>query len=213
MTDGREKYIKRSIPSALANLVGPITHRVIHDDSGDPKYREFLKTNFPTFDIIGHSSGRQGFGGAIKYSWETLRCYYHNDFVFHLEDDFVFNESINLKHMINILNDNPYLAQVALKRQPWNQQEADAGGIIEQHPEDYEQKTFWVEHRRFITTNPCLYSYKLIEREWPNIPNSEGMFSIKLFNSDSNIKSSFYGLRNDPPRVHHIGNDRIGIGY
>lgn len=211
MTDGRKECIKRSIPSAIASLNGPITHRIIHDDSGDPEYKQFLKDNFPTFDIIGQNS-RQGFGGAIKYAWETLRCYYPNTFVFSTEDDFLFNESIDLYHLMDILIKNPHLAQIALKRQPWNAQEIAAGGIVEQHPQDYEDKESWLEHRRFFTTNSSLYTYELINRGWPNIPNSEGMFSIELF-KDPSVKSAFYGKRFDPPKINHIGDQRIGTGY
>lgn len=63
MTDGRGDCIKKAVPSALACLDGPVTRRIIHDDSGDPEYREFLKKSFPTFELVV-SPHRSGFGGG-----------------------------------------------------------------------------------------------------------------------------------------------------
>ena len=46
MTDGRRACIEQTIPSALAQLDGPISLRVIHDDSGDASYRMWLRKRF-----------------------------------------------------------------------------------------------------------------------------------------------------------------------
>jgi hypothetical protein len=212
MTDGREDCIKRSIPSALAMLDGPITNRVIHDDSGDPYYQEFLRANFPTFDLIsGHE--RLGFGGAIRNAWGILPKLYDFSWCFHLEDDFLFNVEIPLVKMIQVLESYPYLQQMALRRQPWNEREHLAGGVIEQYSEDFFQKENWIEHRRWWTTNPCLYRRELCGREWPVGTESEGHFGIELFRENPEYQSAFWGLKSDAPQVHHIGNQRIGIGY
>jgi hypothetical protein len=211
MTDGREDCINRSIPSALAMLDGPITNRVIHDDSGDPYYQEFLRTSFPTFDLItGHD--RLGFGGAIRNAWNILPKLYDFSWCFHLEDDFIFNVEIPLVKMIQVLESHPYLKQMALRRQPWNEEEKAAGGIIERFPWDFEEKDGWMEHRRWYTTNPNLVHHSLMRDGWPDVKNSEGMFTHQLL-QDPEVRFGYWGSKADAPQVHHVGNQRIGTGY
>src|SRR5690348_1760716 len=57
ITDGRRDCIQQTIPSALASLQGPITRRVIYDDSGDETHRRWLRNMFPSFDLIWHQDG------------------------------------------------------------------------------------------------------------------------------------------------------------
>lgn len=46
MTDGRRDCIASAIPAALDQLHGPITRKIIHDDSADPDYRTWLERTF-----------------------------------------------------------------------------------------------------------------------------------------------------------------------
>jgi len=216
MTDGRRDCLARTIPSALANLHGPITRRVIHDDSGDDTYRWWLRDAFPTFEIIGHPAGRQGFGGAIRNAWRYLAAAGER-FVFHLEDDFTFRHPVDLVHLAEVLDENTYLAQLAFRRQPWNPQEAAAGGIVEQHPDDFVQISdraghVWLEHRRFFTTNPSLYRRSLCHRPWPEGANTEGRFTHDLL-IDPAIRFGYWGSRDSGEWVEHIGHERVGTGY
>lgn len=224
MTDGRRDCIAETIPSALASLSGPITDRVIHDDSGDPDYRAWLADQFPTFTLIGAQSGRSGFGGAIASAWAWLVANSSTQFVFHLEDDFIFNRIVNLEAMADVLVRHSHITQMALRRQPWNDDERAAGGIVEQHPDDYREVAglhgypvgdhlAWLEHRRFFTTNPSLYRTELCRRGWPTASNSEGRFSIDLFAHDPLLRSGFWGARDSGEWVTHIGRDRVGSGY
>jgi hypothetical protein len=217
MTDGRRDCIARTIPSALAQLDGSITRRIIHDDSGDTEYRAWLMGNFPTFEIVGPPHGRSGFGGAISSAWDYIATNVEEPFVFHLEDDFTFNRSVDLTDMAVVLDLNPHIVQVALRRQPWNPEEREAGGIVELHPGDYKDCRVggmdFLTHRRFFTTNPSLYRRKLCEQPWPNGCNSEGRFSIDLFTADPAACSAFFGARDSGEWVTHIGNERIGTGY
>lgn len=216
MTDGRRECIERTVPSALSELVGPISEIWIHDDSGDPEYRRWL-ARFGG-NVIGPPAGRSGFGGAIRSAWAHLREHSSARFVFHLEDDFVFRRRVDLVDMMSVLLAHPELVQLALRRQPWNEAEAAAGGIVEQHPDAYADRIDdhgreWLEHRLFFTTNPSLYRMALVlDEEWPDGPQSEGRFSHELL-TDDRIRFGFYGARDSGEWVEHIGHQRAGTGY
>jgi hypothetical protein len=214
MTDGRLDCIEQTIESARTHLLGEVTYKVIHDDTGDEAHRDHLRRLFPDFTVIGQPT-RQGFGGAIRSAWAHLRDRTER-FVFHLEDDFTFNEDLPVYLMQKVLNRNPNLVQMALRRQPWNDAERAAGGIIEQHPDDYidcsDGISDWLEHRRFFTTNPSMYRIGLIEKGWPEGDHSEGVFGLKLCENPV-VRFGYWGRRTDQPKVHHIGDHRAGTGY
>lgn len=214
MTDGRTDCLARAVESARENLDGEVTHKVIHDDTGDQAHRDYLRGAFPDFEVIGQPT-RQGFGGAIRSAWAHVRTRPER-FVFHLEDDFTFNEPVELAMMQMVLDRNPHLVQLALRRQPWNDAERAAGGIVEQHPDQYvdcsDGLSHWLEHRRFFTTNPCMYRTKLVEKGWPDGEQSEGRFGLQLCENPS-VRFGYWGRREDPPMVHHIGDQRVGTGY
>lgn len=218
VTDGRWDCIKKSIPSALANLEGPITRRIIHDDSGRTEYRNRLERAFPTFELIHPGQTRQGFGGAIRQTWNWMNQFATEDFVFWLEDDFLFNQPIKLENMMTVLNEHPYLAQLVLKRQSWSSAEWSAGGVVEQRHWEYEQKqdaheNIWSEHNLYWSTNPSLFRRSMCSEIWPAGIESEGHFTALQKTLYPDIKFAFWGKKFDPPIMHHIGDQRVGTGY
>lgn len=221
-TDGRRDCISQTIPSALENLKGTLDFKIIHDDSADPDYKSWLHREFGPlgFRIIGSLTYKRGFGGSIAWMWETCDFALPEtvQWLFHLEDDFTFNRPVDLEAMQDVLKANPHLVQLVLKRQPWNDEERKAGGIIEQHPEDYLQCNDiagdeWVKHRKFFSTNPSLYRRSLTKIGWPDVPQSEGIFTHQLLEKPEALYFAFWGNRLDEPWVTHIGNQRVGIGY
>lgn len=214
LTDGRRGCLTETIRSAEANLRGDIARRVIHNDSGDRAHQEWLLEEFPGYETIFHPGRREGFGGAIECAWQVVAG---SDFIFHLEDDFTFNRPVDLHAMKLVLAATPHLQQLALRRQPWNDQERAAGGIVELHPADYTDVFMlghaWLEHRRHLTTNPSLYRGSLCNRRWPTGAESEGRFSIDLFDDDPTATCGYWGARDSGEWVTHIGNERVGVGY
>jgi hypothetical protein len=211
MTDGRDNYLSETLASAAKNL--PELRIFIHDDSGNQEHNAFLAHTYPHATIFG--GPRLGFSGSIQRAWSSVpEC----QWIFHLEDDFTFNEPVDLAGMITILENHPYLVQLAFLRQPWSGPEIRHGGVIGLNPLSYEDCTYdglvWTEHRNFFTTNPSLYSYKLATQGWPQVEFSEQKMAARLFN-DPSAKSAYYGSKFDNPRVHHIGNERseLGEGY
>lgn len=222
VTDGRDDYLAQAVQSAAANLIGPITERWMYDDTGDDQYRAALRCTYPQFRHL-EAGPRQGFGGAIRAAWSALAAKSDARFVLHLEQDFTFNTLIDLGAMSQVLDAHPYLVQLALRRQPWNDAERDAGGIVEQHPDAYTDRMdrfgAWLEHRLFFTTNPSLYRRTLCETSWPEGGNSEGHYSHQLLRDGTpevqgeHVRFGFWGTRESGEWVTHVGHQRAGVGY
>jgi hypothetical protein len=134
--------------------------------------------------------------------------------VFHLEDDFIFERDVDLEAMRSVLDEQPYLAQMALLRQPWFPGEVRAGGIVERDPEEYTQisdgEHEWLEHRLWFTLNPCLYRRELCELPRKTGHKHEWHFSRQLCR-DETVRFGLWG--SGEPWVRHIGEKRNGRGY
>ncbi len=213
ITDGRRECIIRTIQS-FNQMVDQtlISKKIMINDSGDQQYAEWLEQSYPEFEIF-HSPGRSGFGGAIQRGFAQLGT---SRYVLWLEDDFTLNEPIDLRDMVRVLQNNRHLAQLVLKRQPWNDAEKTAGGIIECWPQEFHEKTdgknYWVEHTLFFSTNLNLTPRRTFVQGWPDGTGSERTFTDMLL-KDPDTRFAFWGRKDDPPAIHHIGEQRAGIGY
>jgi hypothetical protein len=223
ITDGRDDFLAHTLASANRHLTGPFVERWMFDDTGDADYRATLAHRFPWFQHV-NAGRRQGFGGAIRAAWQRLALTSEAAWVFHLEQDFTFNQPVDLAELVAVMQDHPHLAQMALRRQPWNAEEVAAGGVVELHPEAFEEHRDergrrWLEHRQFFTTNPCLYRIGLCRRGWPEGERSEGVFTRQLLDSGvSDIypdgrRFGYWGARDSGTWVEHIGQTRVGHGY
>lgn len=188
--DGRTTYHERSWAS-LTEMLPEVDHVVRVDDSDH----------------------RLGFAGAVATGWaQALQT--GADFVFHAELDFLYLQPVDLAGMIDALAAHPRLVQLALLRAPVNDTERRAGGVMEQHPGDYTPIVWgphaWWEHRRHVTTNPCVWPRWVVERGWPLVDQSEGRFGIDLFSEDHARRAGYWGTG---VSVEHIGHDRAGTGY
>jgi hypothetical protein len=229
ITDGRDDYLRRAVASvySVAGLYGPIAERWMYDDTGDDAYRRELADRYPGWRHI-NAGPRQGCAGAIRAAWAQLRTGSDARFVFHLEQDFVLRRPVDLPALAQLLDDHPEVAQVALRRQPCNPLEEAAGGVVEQHPDWYTDRTEpgrqWLEHRAFFTCNPCLYRRDLLQLGWPH--HVDGRYSEDTFHQTllrdgtpqvpgDQVRYAFWGARNGGVWVEHIGHARHqhGKGY
>lgn len=215
-TDGRREYLERCVESLLANVTGPITKKVFYDDSGDPEYKAWLDRTYGERGIgaVGPAN-RLGFGGSMAAMWRYLARRCDSDYVFMVEDDFLFDRPVDLVPMIETLQNNPHLAQIALLRGPSFPKEIAAGGIIEQYPERYttvrQNGHSRVEHREYFTTNPCLFRRSLVAKvPWPDVPGSERVYTA-ILNQDAANRFAYWG--DGTPWLTHIGEVRVGGGY
>lgn len=157
--------------------------------------------------VIDDRDHRLGLAGAVKAAWDWARTE-GVDYLLHVEEDFRFNSRVDLDAMRQVLDTDKYLAQVVLKRQPWSPEEHRAGGIIELNPRDYTQRRdgdlWWVEHQRIFSLNPCLIPRWVLERGWPD--GNEAQATDELV--AAGYRFAFFGQRDDPPRVTHVGAER-----
>ena len=213
MTDGRTDYL--NVAKDSYHRLSRYSSVAINDDSGSPEYRAWLERAFPGA-FINSSEGRSGFGGAIINAWDYA-SQFDAEYIFHMEDDFIITRDIDIDAMIRVLEDNPHIAQLALRRQPWNDIERAAGGIVESRPTEYVEwhddfGNAWLQQRLFFTTNPSLYRMSLTQRGWPLGEHSEGVFGIELF-KDPSIYTAYWGTRNSGEWCEHIGHERAGHTY
>lgn len=198
ITDGRWQCLQQTMMSLETMVNYPFTHFRIVDDSGEQE-----PVHWPAgWEIIRHSQ-RRGLAAAVNTAWANLPPEITH--VFHAEDDFLYRERVDIDAMAMTLERNPQLAQIVLKRQPGNPEEAAAGGIIECHPDDYVDHEGFVEHRRIFSLNPCLIPRWVVDRGWPE-HGHEGIFTKQLL--DEGHSFAFWGRRFDQPRVIHIGAQR-----
>lgn len=213
ITDGRQECLHRTLESLdLSVDLDVISRRVIVNDCGEnPAFGDWLDT-LGFDEHLRPATSRRGFAGAIAAGWKAAG---DSDYVFHLEDDFIFQRPVNLQHIMKVLADHPHLAQMALRRQAWNDEEVKAGGVVESRPSEFvdcsDGEAQWLEHRCFFTTNPAVLPAQTVAREWPQVQHSEGIFGLKLF-EDPQTTCGYWGRREHLPWVRHIG-VRGGIGY
>ena len=209
----RPDCLEATISSLEDNLVYDFFKRVIIDDSGDREYSRYLEEEYSgKYEIYSHPQN-MGLSGSIKTLW-NIATLHDIDYVWHQEGDFIFNEKINVNILKSKLNNKKTLAQIALKRQPINNQEISVGGFMYQDPSSYElyidDNIKWLEHRKLFTLNPCLYPRWVFNLGW-QVGWGEREFSDLLF-SDPNVRCAYLGDIDDPPLVDHIGHYR-GDGW
>lgn len=196
--DGRYGYQERALASLRQHVpCGAFSYWRVVDDSGGPSPMTFTDD----WDVVRHPA-RRGLAAAVQSAWSYLPS--HIEWIFHFEEDFILTEPLELDKLVKTCDANPHLAQLVLKRQPGSPAEAAAGGIIEQHPDDYSDRDGWVEHQRIFSLNPCLIPRRVVDLGWP--ATNEAGFTTKLV--EAGWSFGFWGGRHDPPKVLHIGIDR-----
>ena len=204
ITDGRQSCIEQTIDKFNEIIKYDFFEKLIINDSGDPRYHNFLVNRFSGFKVVSHEQ-RRGLAGAVQSAWSSVNP--EVDYVFHLEDDFLFNKSIDINHMAFLLRQNPHLVQMALVRASVNPPEEAVGGFVFQHLEDYYQKEDYFEHGRLFTLNPCLYPMSTVKMDWPD-HGGESEFTTKVHSIDKDYRFGFHGNIYDEPLVTHIGGRR-----
>jgi len=203
ITDGRRELVSQAIAS-LDEAIPFVDYRLIVDDSGDENYGNWLEEQYDSWAILHHPE-RQGCSAAVRTAWASVASF---DYVWHAEDDFTYNEPVDLERMMGILQSTPYLSQLALKRQPHGPVEGAAGDLMAVEPDR------WCDHEDFchtdtiFTFNPCLIPRWAIEvalscQKPMTEPNVTEVFAGR------HLRFGYLGRTTDPPRVTHIGDHRM----
>jgi len=217
LTNGRRDCISQTIPSIRKHLTG-YGDTVIVDDSGDPYYRAWLAAEFPDALVTAVSGEPAGYWRAMRTVWQIARGSGAGAAWMH-EDDFVMTADVDVTCLARVLDEQPHLTQIALKRQPWFTNEIGEGGLIEAleaqgqvFTERTDGRHHWIEHRACFTGNPSLIPARTYTRRWPEGAWSESRFGAQLF-AVPDARGAYWGRRSDPPRVEHIGHERVGTEY
>ena len=215
LTAGRRRYLERTIGSFEERVHGNFGRLMILDDSGTPTFAAFLKRKYgDRWEIVKTRGGPSGFTQAIRAAWaDEQKRPMGAPYIFHLEEDFVFDRPVYVDEMVGVLESDPKLAQVALLRGAFFPPEKRAGGIIEEDPGAYEHRNGngppHLVHQKFFTTNPCVYRRDLLQRGWPAQKDSETVMSRNLVRRGY----SFAFMGDGEPWITHIGAQRTGLGY
>lgn len=213
-TDGRRDCIERAIPSLRENVTGNFTKRVIYDDSGDPAYKRWLALTFPDFYVVG-PAGRLGQAGSMRAMWRYLDVRCDSDWVFAVEDDFLYDRPVDLGPMIEAMDADPKLAQMALLRGKYFARELEGEGMMPPWPdESFELQNHrphpYLTHRNFFTFNPCLFRRSLTSVPMPGRKAETGITDI--LKADPEVRFGLWG--SGEPWITHIGHYRMAdVGY
>lgn len=209
----RSAYLRRSLPSLNKQIRGPVVQRVIYS-GWDEEHQAALEAIAAEHGFYVVGGGNHGHTGTRQRMWSYLRKRAAGEYIFQSEDDFIFPEPVELEPMIETLQDDANLAQIALLRDAFYQDERETGGVLG-WPEPAFTKAGTngntrLEHRLFWTNNPALYRKALTARPWPTGRHSETIFGKHLL-ADAKVRFAFWGDHAELTR--HIGEVRAGTGY
>jgi hypothetical protein len=199
LTDGRADYLCEAMDTI--DRLGKFDERFIVDDSGDPDYTKWLRENFRGVKVYNNPT-RRGLAGAVEAVWHRAVAF-DADFLFHMEDDFLINEPIDVRSIVATLEGEPDVAQMLLKRQPLVHAELAAGDILGAMG-DIDARVGWVTQQTIFSLNPCVIPRWVLELGWPS--GNEAEMTRNLL-----AQGARFGVWGDPgsrPLVHHIGDSR-----
>jgi hypothetical protein len=211
----RRGYLERSLASLAAHVSGPIVQKVLYSDWDS-------RVAFGLEQIAGRHGFYVAGGGHYNYKvgmprmWRYIASRALGPYVFLAEDDFLYDEDVNLAQFVDVLEARPSVTQVALLRQPFYQREVDKGGILGWDPATFTPVAVngyrILEHRNYWTANPSLFRRSLTAVEWPEADHSETRFAEALFR-DTRAVAAHWG--EGEAQIRHIGEVKAGVpgGY
>lgn len=195
----QKAYISRALQSIDKNLTGH-TETIFVDDSGNPQHSDWLRQYGEVIEV-----GGKGYGAAMTLVCEAAKG---EDAMF-FEEDFTLLEPVDLADMSGLLHDRPYLAQIALLRQPWFDVEHEHGGLLEalaaQGHDIHLVNGVWEQEATF-TCNPAVWRGQVFAQGWPIRKWSEEAKRDQLLRDGWR-----FGFM-EGVKVNHDG-ERTGSGY
>jgi hypothetical protein len=212
ISDGRG-YLRESVPSLMANADPGWFGKALIIEDGDatvyPIEAETMLNDWGVPAMAVNLGGRHGGAAAIQAAWAmTLNSHPPSDYVFHLEEDWTFNERIPI-HEMDWALDVGDIANIVLRRQPWGSE--GPGGYIGDDPAAFHPTAMdstpsgYLAHNKGFWLNPCLIRREVLELGWPD-NGHEHDFTAKC--RAANYRFAVYGGRDDEPLVTHIGDRR-----
>lgn len=203
-TDGRDEYTSQMLESFAKNVKFDNSYSIMLCDNPTGRNTVFLEGIKKKYKInqLVLNEERLGIAGSVQKAWGLIPddCTY----VWHQENDFLFNEPVNIPAFMEIL-ENRNINQVALLRQAWYDNEVKAGGLFQANDKVYKNGFVRMHpvvlHKQFFTHNPSLYRRDVI-KIMPNYGEYNMMRKLSGY-------CAFWGTKTDKPRVTHIGEKKI----
>lgn len=193
------KHVLDCIDSVSSNVTGR-TDIVFIDDSGDPANSEYLRRYGEVVETggVGYTQAMMKLCAAA----DGQQC-------FVLEEDFTIEQPVNLVEIGEMLWHRPYLAQIALLRQPVYQIEHEHGGVVEALEAGghrFNTVGGLIEQTATFTANPSVWRGDVFSTGWPDAKWSEEAKRDELLARGYRF-AYLPGIR-----CHHHG-EREGYGY
>jgi hypothetical protein len=124
------------------------------------------------------------FSRAVMNVWKQVE----SDFVFHLEEDWIFNRKVNLNNMISILNNNKKLSSLRLLKLD---NPNDKRVFFFRSLWDYQPEGYYISHpdswKKCFGLNPILIRKKFIQEALP--------LMVEELNPEKQFRYSNYRMR------------------
>lgn len=208
---GRASYLKQTWASFEKNVKFSQPYDLIAiDDFPDTETYQFLST-LPTTKKILHAVN-YGLGQSINELIQEAKNY---DYIFHLEDDFLFNREVSVDRMIEILENEEKMVQLRLVRQPVYPMEIEANSCITPHGFKWEQQSDYIKVWCGWSFNPNLAKAKWYTKVGTvPLQKVEVCFSQAIY---KDLDDSYYvgcpGQVTDSSWITHIGEHRKGAKF
>lgn len=207
VTDGRGEYLERTVASLDLTLFDV---RVLVDDSGDSEYGEFAES-LVCPDVAVHHEKRCGLAAAVQSGWRAA-VDAGAEFVFHVEEDWLFLFPPPLDEMKVLLKRRPNLAQIVLKRKFSPPEEAYHGPFTLDGP-GYDEK--WIGSafltfqppagdKHVFSLNPSLIPKRVFSEGWPD--GNEADMTTRC--RERGWELAYWGRKAGRYMVEHIGEQR-----
>ena len=203
--NGRKGYLERTIASWEANLESKPKYQIIFDDSGNDKYRRWLKYAFGNrFEIVAVGDKPMGQPAAVQKIFDHIQTL-DVDHVLSIEEDWMLFRPLNIEPIMDVLDKNPNIVQMRIPRTIWHWDSHDldlkAGSLLGYHiglPNTTHKinslgNDSWYEWRGefyFWSHNPAVFKKEYTNENYLNFnPNDhENEFGKYIYNkSDKNV--------------------------
>lgn len=200
-----DAYVHDAIRSLRERVTG-WDRLAIVDDSGDHEHRARMAARYPDADLHDVAASRAGYTAAMARVFEVM----DGPHALFWEEDFRAVVPIDLEPIAQRLDEDPWLAQIALLRGPWFGNEHTAGGVLEAREAQgarFTRRDGLIRHVDHFTGNPCVLPKWVRDRGWPQCPWSESAFGRQLVKDGAGFAYLDGGVM-----VEHVG-IRNGTGY
>ncbi len=212
ITDGRQDLFDRGLKALDEYLDGEFAQVVCANDSGDPRYAEWLEHRFDA--TFAHHPHRQGLAAAIRTAWDLLDP--SIDRVVHLEDDICLTRPLNLYSWALPLSVDPLLAQVSLQRAPESPVELDEWGeFIPPGPERHIEISggvTWTTRSGGFWLQPSVYPRWVVDVGWPE-HGGENEFTAKMTARYPGVRYCCLDEPGVDPHYAHLGYCQRSAGW